>query len=129
MPSNLRAGCSSAQAERQVKGPFRAYGLVLEFGARENGRLSLCLSGIYCAHVRDARQMIVTSRKRAVVPMSMNFKVFALVGLEQFGPEAKAAVPVLVEFQESDTTTWSCSALRAIDPEAAEKRGCEMNQA
>lgn len=50
-------------------------------------------------------------------------RVYALIALEQFGPAAKAAVPVLVQFHETDTTSRSTSALKAIDPDAAAKAG------
>jgi len=49
------------------------------------------------------------------------------MALQDFGPNAKSALPVLVEFfinaQDSSERSYAANALKAIDPEAAAKAG------
>lgn len=73
--------------------------------------------------IRSEPDRVVPALTNALVDPDPAVRVFALIALEEFGPEAKAAVPVLVEYQKSDTTTRSSSALKAIDSEAAGKAG------
>ena len=51
----------------------------------------------------------------------------AFMALQDFGPNAKSALPVLVEFfinaQDSSERSYAANALKAIDPEAAAKAG------
>ena len=51
----------------------------------------------------------------------------ALMALRDFGPNAKSALPVLVEFlshaQDAIEKSYAANALKALDPEAAAEAG------
>jgi hypothetical protein len=51
------------------------------------------------------------------------------MALQDFGPNAQSALPVLVEFlrnaQDGIERSYAANALRAINPEAAAKAGVE----
>lgn len=73
--------------------------------------------------VRADPQLVVPLLTNALHDPSPDVPVYALIALEQFGADAKLAVPTLVDYLKTDPTTRSRDALKAIDPEAAARAG------
>jgi HEAT repeat protein len=71
--------------------------------------------------IRSQPDRVVPELTNALHDPTPMVRIYAFIALEHFGPDAKLAVPALVEFLKTDSTTRSRSALNAIDPAAAAK--------
>ena len=69
----------------------------------------LMLSEFKCESSRAVPVLV-----KALQDPELSVRIHALVALERYGPLAKEALPVLLEYQKNDTTSRSASAIKAI---------------
>ena len=80
------------------------------------------------SQIRTDPQISIAVLVAGLDDLCLNVKEAAAIGLGEYGPEARAAVPALVRMLATNDATGiehdaAASALNAIDPEAATKAG------
>jgi HEAT repeat protein len=94
----------------------------IQWATNANSELR-CGAVFALGRIRSKPELAVPALINALHDSDPSTRIHALIALEQFGPDAKLAVPTLLEFNKTDNTTRSASALKAIAPDAAAKAG------